>query len=292
MALAWEGGPGGLGPNGQTQLSPASGGPDWVTLGLRASDEHGASVAGLVSVDADRMDDVLIGEPGWDNPQFNEGRAVLYLASVPAGADCDADGVPDACDLAPCNRFGCNDSDFDGCDDCSGGAGDRPDADGLDTDGDGACNFGDADDDNDGVLDGADNCPLVYNPAQTDTDRDGVGDACDLDDDNDGVNDAFDNCPFVYNPAQADCDFDGIGDACELDSDADGVPDDCDPCPFSNPDDADSDAVCDNLDNCTGAYNPLQQDCDFDGIGDACELDSDADGVPDDCDPCPLDPSC
>lgn len=36
------------------------------------------------------------------------------------------------------------------------------------------------DSDGDGVFDGADNCPLVWNPDQTDTDGDRVGDVCDL----------------------------------------------------------------------------------------------------------------
>ncbi|HEV8359206.1 MAG TPA: fibronectin type III domain-containing protein [Candidatus Thermoplasmatota archaeon] len=83
-----------------------------------------------------------------------------------------------------------------------------------DADGDG---FGDAcddDDDNDGVPDGADNCPTVAND-QLDTDQDGLGDACDLDDDGDGVWDAADNCPLLANPDQADRDGDGRGDACD-----------------------------------------------------------------------------
>jgi len=66
------------------------------------------------------------------------------------------------------------------------------------------------DSDNDGIGNGTDNCPNVYNPNQTDTDLDAVGDICD-------------NCPDDYNPGQEDIDSDGIGDACDiLCGDADG----------------------------------------------------------------------
>jgi len=85
----------------------------------------------------------------------------------------------------------------------------------LDTDSDGLDDICDPDDDNDGIVDAIDNCPLAYNPDQTDTDGDGIGDACDDDDDNDTVPDATDNCPFVANPDQTDSDGDGLGDACE-----------------------------------------------------------------------------
>lgn len=82
----------------------------------------------------------------------------------------------------------------------------------------------DEDDDNDGILDVDDNCPLVGNANQLDTDGDGEGDACDSDDDNDGILDVDDNCPLIANADQADGDGDDIGDVCDDDLDNDGVP--------------------------------------------------------------------
>jgi hypothetical protein len=86
----------------------------------------------------------------------------------------------------------------------------------------GEANESSADVDGDGVLDHADNCVSVFNPAQEDADGDGSGDTCDpcpLDAQNDGDGDGVcgdvDNCPAVPNPGQADADMDGMGDACE-----------------------------------------------------------------------------
>jgi Ca2+-binding RTX toxin-like protein len=73
------------------------------------------------------------------------------------------------------------------------------------------------DSDEDGVPDGADNCPAVANAKQTDSDLDGVGDACqeEPDADGDGIADEADNCPEVANVEQVDTDENGVGDACE-----------------------------------------------------------------------------
>ena len=49
----------------------------------------------------------------------------------------------------------------------------------------------------------------------TNTDGDDMADCVDPDDDNDGVADASDNCPLTPNPDQADFDLDGVGDTCD-----------------------------------------------------------------------------
>jgi len=140
----------------------------------------------------------------------------------------------------------------------------------ADLDCDGSPDAFDIDDDNDSIVDTADNCPAVSNPGQTDTDGDGRGDACDPDVDNDGVANASDNCRTTPNPSQADINRDGIGDACS---------------------DLDLDGVKDATDNCTFTKNPGQQDRDGDRIGDACDDDDDGDGVRDTADNCRMTPN-
>ncbi|MHA7734638.1 thrombospondin type 3 repeat-containing protein [Nitrosopumilus sp. S6] len=81
------------------------------------------------------------------------------------------------------------------------------------------------DTDDDGFLDGNDNCVDVSNPDQSDVDIDTFGDVCDnaplifnpdqADVDADGIGDVVDNCPATPNTDQTDTDGDGIGDACD-----------------------------------------------------------------------------
>jgi hypothetical protein len=124
------------------------------------------------------------------------------------------------------------------------------------------CNLALGGNNGDGVLDGVDNCPGVCNPDQRDTDNDGVGDACDpLEDwDGDGQLNIIDNCPLVA----AAC----IGGA-------------NDRLPCVIPADCPGGFCAANAPNAIG----IQPDLDRDGIGDACDYDSDDDdndGTPDD----------
>jgi uncharacterized repeat protein (TIGR01451 family) len=99
-----------------------------------------------------------------------------------------------------------------------------------------------ADRDQDGLVDGSDNCPSVANTDQSDRDGDGLGDACDV-------------CPAVADPSQVDTDANGIGDLCQ---------------------DTDRDGVVDAVDNCVETPNADQSDVDNDGVGDACDARDDA----------------
>lgn len=89
--------------------------------------------------------------------------------------------------------------------------------------------------------------------------------------DNDGVLDGPDNCDFVHNANQADLDGDAIGDACDTDIDGDGLPNDEEVVTDPRDADSDDDSFDDKTDNCPSTSNPDQVDTDKDGVGDACE---------------------
>lgn len=97
--------------------------------------------------------------------------------------------------------------------------------------------------DGDGIFPPEDNCPEIPNRDQSDYDSDGIGDACD-------------NCIATFNPDQTDLDLNGRGDVCN-----------CLPGK-----DADGDNICDEADLCPGFAQ-----------SDITQLDTDEDGIPNEC---------
>ena len=173
--------------------------------------------------------------------------ASIRAAAHPEPGDVDGDEVRDEVDNCPTVRNGSQ----------------------LNTDGEGEGDACDADDDNDGVPDGEDNCRVAHNPDQTPLAEDPrYGAACPpVDSDRDGVIDTNDNCDFVAND-QADLDGDDKGDACDTDRDGDHIDDQVDNCPTVynlEPTDVDGD----------GFFND-QLDGDGDGVGTACDPDEPA----------------
>jgi cysteine-rich repeat protein len=193
--------------------APASDGPDLDGDGTcdAADDSDGDGVVDAADqapldrfacrdADADTCDDCTSGTdaPASDGPDL-DGDGLCDAAD-----DSDGDGVVDALDQAPLDRFACRDADADTCDDCTSGT-DAPAGDGRDTDGDGACDAGDPDDDADGIADGSDNCPFYASADPTDTDGDGRGNVCECTDQNgDGRNNVVDLLAInraIFNPA-------------------------------------------------------------------------------------------
>ena len=124
----------------------------------------------------------------------------------------------------------------------------------IDSDGDRIHDMADSDDDNDGVVDGTDMCPLGMmgwsSSPGSDNDADGCKDTEeDADDDNDGFPDDGDALPL--NPAEhLDNDGDGLGDIEDPDDDNDGLTD---------------------ADEAIADTDPKDTDTDDDGFGDAVD---------------------
>ena len=169
-------------------------------------------------------------------------------------------------------------------------------------------NYNDNNDpDHDGLATVVDNCPNNWNPQQENNDdMDDGGDACDLDDDNDGVLDVNDSCPLVPG-GDLDSDGDGCPDkaiiactdplannysdvantnstTCDYDLDDDGVND-------SDEIVGCMDGTADNFQlnatdpgDCMYTEVEVIQDCTNCSVGG--DVDDDDDGVPDKIDEC------
>jgi len=83
------------------------------------------------------------------------------------------------------------------------------------TSNDGSCSLSFEDFDGDGLVNALDELP--FNSDETlDSDFDGIGNNSDTDDDNDGLLDSVDLCPLISSSNNEDSDGDGIGDICEV----------------------------------------------------------------------------
>ena len=222
-----------------------------------------------------------------DNDSVLDINDTYPLISLAGRLDTDGNGIPNECDAA-CINLGMsadNDDDNDGVLDIND-AFPLDASEWLDTDGDALGNNVDTDDDNDGVLDANDSYPLIGLGGRTDTDGDGTPNDCnatcqslgmvaDTDDDNDGVLDIYDAFPTNPNEAQ-DTDGDSIGNNADVDDDGDGVLDIYDAYPLISLGgrlDTDNDGLPNDCDaSCIAVGLTADSDDDGDTVSDVDEI--------------------
>ena len=170
----------------------------------------------------------------------------VKLAIATKSADCNENGVPDACDLHDGMSQDCNDNATP--DEC---------------DADEDCNHNMVQDVCDIGTGASDDCNLNDVPDECEPDCDGNGVPDDCDPDHDCNNNTVQDICDIAAGSSHDCNLNSVPDECELsgnDCNMDGVPDDCDL--------IDHDCNADGVpDDCELAFN----DCNDNGIPDECD---------------------
>ncbi len=261
----------------------------------------GACGCGVADTDSD-LDGTPDCHDGCPNDPAKIARGICGCGV--SDADSDGDGTADCLDGCPSDagkiapgQCGCGvrdtDSDGDGVANCNDGC---PTDSQKTSPGVCGCGLSDADLDGDGQPDCNDLCP--GDPLKSSPGICGCG-VPDTDSDGDGTADCLDGCPSDPSkiaPGQCGC---GVAD---IDTDGDGTANCNDGCPNDAnkiapgqcgcgnlETDTDGDGVADCVDNCVNLANPGQEDCNGNSIGDACDiaahfsLDTNADGIPDEC---------
>ena len=229
---------------------------------------------------------VIHGDYDCDSNGIADYQDIADCAGDPACGDCDGNGVPDGCeyDLTDCDTNGLADEceiAMDPLLDC----------------------------DSNGILDSCDIASCAGEPWCGDCDGDGRPDVCDYDLTDCNTNGLSDQCEIAVDPL-LDCDTNGILDTCDIadcagepwcgDCDTNGIPDVCE----YDLTDCNTNGLADECEvglglvpdcNTNGIPDECDidgetsQDCDSDGIPDECEVDTDGDGIIDDCDAYPED---
>jgi len=224
----------------------------------------------------------VCGEDCNENQLIDEFEILFGLSD-----DCDANGVPDECDVeggSDCNMNGVPDA----CDLLGGDSADC-DANGLPDECDEDCNGNGSPDicdvksglapdcDGNGLPDECD----IADGSLIDCNTDGLPDICGEDCNGTGLADECD----IESGDSLDCDTNGVPDECDPDCDTNGIPDVCD-IEQGDLSDCDQNSVPDVCEPIT--------DCNQNGVNDPCEIadgdatDNNGNGVLDECE-CPAD---
>ncbi len=288
----------------------------WCTIGNVFSQQgEGSACPGTVDVDTLPVSlavyNAILAATGgvleiWMDPSINvdvcAGSYIAATASYETAVDCNANGIPDSCDIADETSEDCNGNGVP--DECDIAGGFSPDCDdnGVPDECDPNCN-GDGEPDaceadvaeqdcnSNGICNADEIAGCAGDPACGDCDANGLTDECDILIADGGLCD-----PSVRSDCSADCQNadpsepgHGVPDVCEADCDGNLIPDFCDirDCPSGDffCGDCNANSVPDGCD-----VDPSDPDGDGDVSADCQPVGDIGNGIPDECDIDPLDP--